>query len=104
MHTSESSERRRARRVRADLPLKLTGAEARLEDISTVGLLCSSPRPIPEMTVVRIGVELDTTLHEWDGAVVRCEQEADEWKVAVFFTDMPDASRAQLGSYIDGIS
>lgn len=100
-----SKERRRAPRVKADLPLTLRARDAhetaRLSDISTIGLSCHFPEPIPEMTVVRVGLEIGSELHEIDGAVVRCERESpDSWDVAVYFTSIDDAARARLDHFI----
>lgn len=99
------SERRRAPRVSANLPLQLIArdadASAQLRDLSTIGLCCVFPEPIPEMTAVQLRLELDGTAHEIVGAVVRSERLDDGWEIAVYFTQItPDATQA-LATYID---
>jgi len=99
-------ERRRALRVHGDLPLQVEArdarADARLRDISTAGLCCVFPEPIPEMTLVRIGVEFSGKRHDLEGAVVRCVKDrvSDGYEVAVFFTNLEDRARESLTGYI----
>ncbi|MCA8969166.1 MAG: PilZ domain-containing protein [Planctomycetes bacterium] len=98
------SERRRAPRVSADLPLQLrardAGASAQLRDLSTIGLSCTFPEPIPEMTAVQLRLELDDVPHDIVGAVVRSERSDDEWEIAVYFTEISDTSKKSLEHYI----
>ena len=99
-------ERRRARRVRAHLPVTLeardAGAPARLKDISSVGLCCTFPESIPEMTLVRVRVEIESEEHELEGAVVRCEQESDDaWEIAVYFTNIADTTRGHIEELVE---
>jgi hypothetical protein len=98
-------ERRRAMRVRALLPLRMQARdaehEARLRDISTAGLCCFFPEPVPEMTLVGIQLELAGKVHDLEGAVVRCMDAGDEgYEVAVFFTNLPGPVRVHLGSLV----
>ena len=107
--TSKNSERRRATRVSADFPIRLQGEgtahEGRLRDLSEIGLLCTYPEPIDEMTMVEIGLELPGAERKIQvkGAVVRCDEIAAPTKtheIAVYFTDTPDASRDALREWV----
>ncbi len=100
--------RRRAMRVHGDLPLQIEArdarADARLRDISTAGLCCVFPEPIPEMTLIRIGIEVDGSRHDMEGAVVRCAKDrvSDGYEVAVFFTNLPERTKDSLHNYVEG--
>lgn len=107
--TTPSSERRRAPRVAASFPVRLTdrsdAPSGRMRDLSEIGLCCTYPEPIDEMTQVRIGLQLpgDERVLEVEGAVVRCEPVEDAGhEVAVYFTAVPEASRAALRGWIAG--
>ena len=106
MTETQPRERRRAPRVAADLPLQLsardTGAPAKLKDLSTIGLSCSFPEALPEMTLVSIQIDVDGHSCGIEGAVVRCERERDgQWDVAVYFTGMQDESREKLEEFVE---
>ena len=99
------SERRRAPRVSADLPLQLiardAGAHAKLQDLSTIGLSCVFPEAIPEMTAVELQLDMEGAKHSIIGAVVRSERLEDGWEIAVYFTKISDSAKDQLETYID---
>ena len=106
MTETQPRERRRAPRIVADLPLQLSardaGAPAQLKDLSTIGLSCSFSEALPEMTLVAIQIEVDGHTCAIEGAVVRCEREADEqWDVAIYFTAMSDESRMKLEQFVE---
>lgn len=98
------SERRRAPRVSADLPLEISARDARaraqLRDLSTIGLSCLFPEPIPEMTAVKLGLEFEDGTHEFVGAVVRSERSDDAWEIAVYFTEVSEDARHSLERFI----
>lgn len=102
---SAPPERRRAPRIAADLPLQLVardaGATAQLRDLSTIGLSCVFPEPIPEMTAVNLELELGGQKHEIVGAVVRSERLDEGWEIAVYFTQITDEATSGLTSYIE---
>jgi hypothetical protein len=100
-------DRRRAPRVAADLPIELVardaGAPARLRDISSNGLCCTSAEAIPELTMVRVQLDLEGQRHALEGVVVRCERAAgvqNGWDVAVFFQELPRPVRQGLESFL----
>jgi hypothetical protein len=108
-HSTPQSERRRAARAAASFPVRLSnspGAEpALLRDISEIGLACSSPTKIAEMTLVGLDFSLpgQSTVHHVKGAVVRCEpcnREKGKWDLAVYFTEITPATRVALGNYV----
>lgn len=105
----QQTERRRAPRVRAELPLTLGAADAQkpalLRDVSTNGLCCVYPEPIPEMTLVGIFLTVDgaSAPIAIQGAVVRCDpipESDDQHEVAVFFTDISAEARGALDQYV----
>ncbi len=107
--TKPGSERRRAPRIPADFPIRLRGEgeaqEGRLRDLSEIGLCCTYPEAIEEMTLVQIGLELpgDDEVVEVKGAVVRCEEMAGSEKaheIAVYFTETPAESRNALKAWV----
>jgi hypothetical protein len=107
------AERRRAPRAPATFPLRF-GAErapATLRDISSLGLCCETSAAVDEMTAVRIELEVPVTAGGAQpsplrvaGAVVRCElivgSKPSRYEVAVFFTEIDEADRRQLASYV----
>ena len=103
------SERRRATRVAASFPIKLSSdavAEpAVLRDLSELGMACTAPEPVDEMTMVGIDFSLPgaTDRHHVKGAVVRSEPMPDQpnkWDIAVYFTDVTPVTRAALKNYV----
>lgn len=109
---SPQSERRRAARAQASFPVQLSSSgraeAALLRDISEIGLACTSPQAIPEMTLVGLDFTLpgSTEKHQVKGAVVRCEplKKAEaggrRFDLAVYFTEMPPTTRAALRNYV----
>jgi hypothetical protein len=104
--TNSPAERRRAPRVLADFPIRLTGdgttREGKLRDLSEIGLCCSYPIEIEEMTQVRIGLQIpgDDRLLPVEGAVVRCDRVGAEFEVAVYFTGVPAETKDALHGWI----
>lgn len=107
------AERRRARRAPADLPITLdcsTGRiKARVRDISTSGICFFLNDPMPEMTAVKIDLEIGVDGKKakvsGDGAVVRCQriaQGVEHYEVAVFFTHLREDGRQLLENYVQG--
>ncbi len=105
--SSKPRDRRKAPRIAADLPFQLQArdalAEARLKDISSLGLCCRFQEPVPEMTLVGLRLELDPEhpIHA-KGAVVRCEKNPadDGYEVAVYFTELEGESRTHLDRWL----
>lgn len=109
-------ERRQAERVEADLAVTVTGgrgeAKGRALNISTNGIYFESPHFLEPL--MRVRLELVVPDHKGgareqavtcDGVVVRVEPErrdpaVSKYKVAIFFTLVPDASQKILERYI----
>lgn len=97
-------------RAVATFPVTLSGhpgAPAVLRDLSELGLACTAPQAIEEMTKVGIDFALpgQTERHHVEGAVVRCEPlgrdaKKPQWDVAVYFTAVAPATRAALRGYV----
>ncbi|MFG0319639.1 MAG: PilZ domain-containing protein [Planctomycetota bacterium JB042] len=114
---SERVQNRRGKpRVDTNLPAKVTAAdggfEATVKNMSMSGLLLTSNRPIPEMTILGMRLSLPARpdrrspayAFELTGAVVRsepCREEPDQYEIAVFLTDMARESRSALQSFIE---
>jgi hypothetical protein len=106
------SDRRRAARAAATFPVQLSAkpeAEpAQLRDISEIGLACTSPHELGEMTMVGLDFALPgaTEKHHVKGAVVRCEPLRSgaggrrEWDVAIYFTEITPVTRAAVRNYV----
>ncbi len=104
------SERRRAQRALASFPVRFAeqkaGDAAVLRDISTIGLACTSPTPIAEMTLVGLDFALPGSVqqHHVKGAVVRCEPlrggGKKQWDVAVYFTEIGKETKVALHNYV----
>jgi hypothetical protein len=106
------SERRRAARAEASFPVQVSSSgraeAALLRDISEIGLACTSPQAIPEMTLIGLDFSLPgaSDKHHVKGAVVRCApmpkgaDGARRWDLAVFFTEMQPVTRAALRHYV----
>ena len=98
---SAATERRRAPRALADFPIQLSpeqgATEARLKDLSTIGLCCTTPQEVPELSQVGIALQLPNAheQHQVIGAVVRCEAE-----VAVYFTEIGEDTKAALEAFV----
>ena len=107
------AERRRAPRAPADVSFQIAtkGAPepARLRDISTLGLSCETRSRIPEMTTLKVDLELPGGAGKKqpvaaEGVVVRCERlqagKAEGYEVAIYFTRMDGRHRDAIGSYV----
>ncbi len=104
-------ERRKSPRVNAEFPIYIDTAagrqKARVRDLSSKGVCFFLPQPIPEMTAVRVDLELpskdSTAKVTGDGAVVRCRRIAsgvEHYEVAVFFTYMPEDGKSVLDHFV----
>ena len=111
-------ERRKAKRVEAELAIKISGgggeAEGRTIDISSNGVSFESPRLIDPLTKVRLEMAVPFPAGEgerrilFDGVVVRTEPEVEDpsvalYRIAVFFTYMDAESQHTLDEYIESM-
>ena len=108
------AERRSAARVPARLSMEITlgGERASAEslNVSANGVYFASRAYIPLLTKLRVTLELPgdggaTSRVSCDGVVVRTEPENEssstrEYQVACYFTEISDADRVRLESYI----
>lgn len=106
--SGQTHERRRAPRASADFPIQIgsDGTSGRVKNVSESGLACLTPRPLDEMTQVRLRMQLpgEETEHTVDGAIVWCSERAEEsppmFEVGVFFTAIEDDTRQALRSFV----
>jgi hypothetical protein len=117
MNTKQSesgTDRRRHPRLALDWPLSITLPDgiyqARLRDVSRSGVCFFLDRRIPEMTILRMSLDLPQDGGEsmppiqGSGVVVRCRQlsqHVDHYEVAVFLNDVTDEHRERLATYVD---
>ena len=112
------SDRRKTPRVAAELPIAIEGGPAEASgktlNISENGVYFEVPHFIEPLTKVRMELLIPATSDSeekeirfgFDGVVVRVEPETptdntSSYKVAVFFTHVPDYSLTALQAYIE---
>ncbi len=107
--TRKDSERRAHPRAKAVFPATIGAAErrfpARVRDLSRTGVCFHAPQALPEMTSVRLDMELPGLNGESlraDGAVVRCVRSGKEWEVAIYFTKIEDTARESIDRFVQG--
>ena len=107
----EGDERRHHPRASVDWPIAiaLEGGvhEARLRDVSRSGVSFYIDRRVPEMTLLRLELELPGSAERLrgTGVVVRCRSlspAVDHYEVAVFLNDMADRDRELLAELVTG--
>jgi hypothetical protein len=106
--STPARERRRAPRALADFPIQLTpgqsAAEARLKDLSAIGLCCTATQEVPEFTRVGIDLQLpgQARRHAIQGAVVRCDKDRNGggFEIAVYFTEIDAVAKAAIDGYV----
>jgi hypothetical protein len=112
----QSNERRKAERVEANLAVTVKGglaeAKGKALNVSTNGIYFESPHFMEPLTRVKLELvvpDLGPSKRELtvacDGVVVRTEPERKDpsvsaYRVAIFFTFVPDASQKTLDRYI----
>ena len=107
------AERRRHPRAPADWTVEIALEDglhrARLRDVSRIGMCFHLERPIPMMTVLRVGLDLPVTggvrRVTGSGAVVRCQRISpalEHYEVAIFLHEMGEEDRDALGRHVDG--
>ena len=105
------AERRRWPRARAERPATVAidgGAhEARVRDISAAGVCFFLDRPLPEMSRVRVQLELPvaggTRVVSGLGAVVRCERigmAIEHFEIAVYLQEVAEPDRLTIAEYV----
>ncbi len=112
-HKSPESgaERRIHPRAKAEWPLTVALPEgyfeARLRDVSAAGVCFHIDRPVAEMSVLALQLDLplgdETRRIRGEGAVVRCMRVSpalEHYEVAVFFHSLDDDDRAALEAYV----
>lgn len=105
----ESPRERRAHpRAKAAFPITIGAAQrriaARVRDVSRSGVCFVAPTAFPEMTAVKVDLELPGrpgTVVKADGAVVRCVPSGSEFEIAIFFTAIGEDDRAAIGEVVD---
>ncbi len=109
-------ERRKAPRIDIDLPISFEGSDGEITgktlNISASGVYLQLPHFIEPMTKVRMGFAIPGSTEDgsegivqFDGIVVRTEPETrdesiTDYRLAVFFTEIPPASMDILKRFI----
>jgi hypothetical protein len=118
-HSTRPSDRRRDPRARADWPVTLRVGDrhveaserepVRLRDLSASGVCFFLDRPIDEMTVVELQLELPDNGRSparrivAQGAVVRCAQispRIEHFEVAVFLHNINEDDRRAIAAWV----
>jgi hypothetical protein len=106
-------ERRAHPRAQCDATLHLDLADgthrARLRDVSRAGLCFFLDRPLPEMTLLGVRIDLPGRTHEPNvriqgrGVVVRSlpiSRGVDHYEIAVFLNELGEAEREALDAFV----
>ena len=108
----EGDERRNHPRAAVDWPITITlddgDHEARIRDVSRSGVCFYLDRRVPEMTVLRMVLDVPAAERGGPplvggGVVVRCRPIADlvdHYEIAVYLHDMNESDRDRLESYV----
>jgi len=105
----DRTERRRYprvdRKIRVDMHFDSHGYDIRGEthDISPVGTYCRVDRPIPEMTQLKIILELPADQVKCEGTVVRSisgQSHSDLHHLAIFFHEISDEAKRKLTEFL----
>jgi len=108
-HPREGDERRHHPRAAVDWPLAIAledgTHEARLRDVSRSGVSFYIDERIPEMTLLRLELELPDSGERVSGTgvVVRCRPLSpalEHFEVAVFLNEMSEADRTALAKLV----
>jgi hypothetical protein len=112
-HTPGGSERRAHPRAICDgsitIQLQDGSHRARLRDVSRAGICFYLDRPVSEMTVLAVRIELPNGAPgspariEGRGVVVRCQPIAravDHYEIALFLNELGEPQRAQLDAFV----
>lgn len=104
------SDRRRAPRVRTDIPTRVHAdepIEVRVVDLSLNGACAVTSRPLPEMGQLKIRVQAPTPAGEQlsvlaEAVVVRCDRRPDQsFDVGLFFPSLNQDERHTLARIIE---
>jgi hypothetical protein len=117
MARTNTKDRRRSERVTLWSPVQLVApdgaAPAALKNLSVAGLCCTTSRVFPELSLVKIQLDLPSgedpgaehVRLELSGAVVRCEPLRHgtgkrRFEVALYFTDLTPKARQSLSDLV----
>ena len=72
------------------------------KDLSCVGASCKMSKNIPEMTRLRLTLELPQGEESFEGMVVRSDKVSDnEFDVAIYFTEIDFGIRQKIDSFVN---
>jgi hypothetical protein len=111
------TERRQTARARTPdtLRMSLPGlSDARVQNLSTAGVCCTTERPLPLLAVVQVTFLLPSAGSTCEvtctGAVVRCVKSgpgdragAPAYESAIYFTEVDDADRTAIEEYVSSL-
>jgi hypothetical protein len=71
-------------------------------DLSLVGANCKLNKYIPEMTRLRLSLELDSGTQTFEGMVVRCDKQSNNmFDTAIYFTNIDMGIRNKIDEFIN---
>lgn len=102
-------ERRRGKRTRKSVECAILTEDANSDlrgvtkDLSCVGASCKLNRSIPEMTRLRLTLELESGTQKFDGMVVRCDKVGEnQFDAAIYFTNIDLEARKKIDEFVNG--
>lgn len=102
-------ERRRGKRARKSVNCVILTEDASFDlkgktnDLSCIGANCKMNMHIPEMTRLRLSLELDSGIQTFEGMVVRCDKQEDKvFDTAIYFTNIDMGTRNKIDDFING--
>jgi hypothetical protein len=107
IHKDTDIERRRHPRSPKRLNFKLKAQDfdvvAETKDLSCIGALCQVNKPIPEMTHLKMILELPGKYAECEGTVVRVEKNSpseDIYNIAIYFNEISKDEKKKIADYL----
>ena len=77
--------------------------KGKTKDLSCVGANCKFNKHIPEMTRLRLTLELEEGNQTFEGMVVRCDKIKDNhFETAIYFTNIDLAARKSIDQFVRG--
>lgn len=100
-------ERRRGKRAKKPVNCLILPEDASCDfvgvtnDLSCVGANCKINKHIPELTRLRLTLELDSGKQTFDGMVVRCDEITNgEFDTAIYFTNIDLRARRSIDEFV----
>lgn len=101
-------ERRRGRRVKKSVECAILTEDSSSDlkgltkNLSCVGASCKVNKAIPEMTRLRLSLELDSGIQKFEGIIVRCDKiDENQFDAAIYFTNIDLEARRKIDEFVN---